>query len=314
MLRRLPRWFDHERRLALRRFAGTASFAQHLDRPVRVAHLTDQHVGMVTSMATQQAAIDAINRQQPDLVALTGDYVAHSLDYLDELVALLSEIRAPKIGVLGNHDHWTGPGEVRRALRRADVEVLDNAHTTITLNGQPVQVVGIDDAYTDNADIERAVRGLRPDLPTLGLSHIAEEADELWQSGVSLVLSGHTHSGQITLGGMHRVTLGALGGHRYVHGLYGCRRQETAPGAVYVSAGVGAAVFGVRLGERGRPEVALFELGQAPGAVDDEHHSEQPAHPGRPVTEKTRRKRAERAARLQARRSGAASGEGPADG
>lgn len=310
MLRRLPKWFDSERRLALRRFAGTATFAEHLDRPVRVAHLTDQHVGMVTSMATQQAAIDAINREEPDLVALTGDYVAHSLDYLDELVELLSGIRAPKIGVLGNHDHWTGPDEVRRALRRADVEVLDNANTTITLAGQPVQVVGLDDAYTGNADIERATRGLRSDIATLGLSHIGEEADELWNAGVSLVLSGHTHSGQITLAGMNRVTLGTLGGHRYVHGLYGCRRQERAPGALYVSAGVGAAVFGVRLGDRGRPEVALFELGHEPGAIDDEHHAEQVAHAGRPVSEKTRRKRAERAARLRAKRSGEGRGRG----
>lgn len=279
-----------EKRIAVRRFGGPQAFVGAFEEPLRVAHLTDQHFGFVTPNRLQWAAAKRVNDEQPDLVVLTGDYVAHSLDHLDRLVDVVGSIQAPKVGVLGNHDHWNGAAEVRRALLRAGVEVLDNAHTSMDLGGRRLQVVGLDDAYTGHADAEAATRGLRAELPTLGLSHIAEEADKLWRSGANLVLSGHTHSGQITLGNLHHTTLGKWAGHRYVHGLYGCRNEDRAPGAVYVSAGIGASVFGLRVGERARPEVAIFELGHEPGSFD-EHHSEQDHHEGRHVSPAQRHRR-----------------------
>lgn len=262
------------RRIAIRRFAGTLSLHDAIERPIRVAHLTDQHVGRATPRAVQRLAIDLINALQPDLVLLTGDYVGYGLGYLDEVEALLAQLRAPAIGVLGNHDHWAGAPIIRRALERAGVAVLDNASTTVTVLGQRLQLVGLDDGYTGHADVRRAVRGLDPRLPTVGLSHLPEEADALWDAGVSLVLAGHTHSGQVTLGGVHRLTMGALGAHRYIHGLYGCRAGVRAPGALYVSAGIGASRVDLRLGDRGRREIAVFELGARPGAFP-EHHGEQ---------------------------------------
>ena len=82
-------------------------------------------------------------------------------------------------------------------------------------------MVGLDDAYTGHARRDEAVKGLRKDLPTLGLSHIAEEADGLWRHDVPLVLSGHTHGGQVTFARLHEIALGKIAGHKYVHGLYG---------------------------------------------------------------------------------------------
>ncbi len=276
--------------IELRRFAGHVEHEERVSH-LRIAHLTDQHFGRVTAHAVQQAAIDLTNRQNPDLVVITGDFVCHSQEFLDELEATLAQLKGPVIGVLGNHDHWSGASAVRRALRRAGVEVLDNAHTTITLRNQSLQVVGLDDAYTGHADAERAVQGLRRDLPTIGLSHIPEEADHLWELGVPLVFSGHTHAGQVTLARMHELFLGKLIGHKYVHGLYGCRTRTLGPkGAVYVGAGIGAAVVPLRLGERARREVAVFELGARAGA-SWEHHHEQPALKGRPPSERTKQKR-----------------------
>jgi predicted MPP superfamily phosphohydrolase len=268
------------RRMAVRHFAGTSRLSQRLDRPLRVAHVTDQHVGLATPHRAQLAAVAHVNTMRPDLVVLTGDYVAHSLKHLEALEDILVRIKAPMIGVLGNHDHWSGADEVRASLRKVGVEVLDNAVTTVTLHGQRLQVLGLDDAHTGHADVRTAVRSLDPRLPTLGLSHIGEEADELWEHGVSLVLSGHTHSGQVSYGGLNRVTVGAVNRARYVHGLYGCREGDRFPGAVYVSAGIGAAVVGVRLGERAKREVAVFELGVNPAHMRDrEHHAEQDALP-----------------------------------
>lgn len=286
-----PSWLDPRRRIAVRHFAGPAGFADAYTRPLRIAHITDQHVGFVTPESLQRAAVELVNEQNPDLVVLTGDYVAHSLDYLDLLEDVLRNVDAPMIGVMGNHDHWSGADGVRAALKRAGVLVLDNAWTEVELGNQRLRVVGLDDAYTGHADIEKATIGLDGGVPVLGLSHIAEEADELWRRGASLVLSGHTHSGQVTVGQLHHLTLGRLAGHKYLHGLYGCRHGEQADGAVYVSAGIGAAVFGLRIGERSRPEVPVFDLGAHP-SERDEHHAEQPPHPaGREVTPELRMKR-----------------------
>src|SRR5581483_8682648 len=120
------------RRIQLRRFAGPVAYQDKLAH-LRIAHLTDQHVGRVTPMAVQQAAVDMTNAEKPDLILLTGDFVCHSQLYLDELTDLVRRFQAPTIAVLGNHDHWSGADEVRMALERGGVEVLCNRHTTITL-------------------------------------------------------------------------------------------------------------------------------------------------------------------------------------
>jgi predicted MPP superfamily phosphohydrolase len=295
-------------RIELRHFAGPVAYMEQISH-LRIAHLTDQHVGRVTPMEVQRAAIEMTNAEKPDLVLLTGDFVCHSQLYLDELTTLMRGLEAPAIACLGNHDHWSGADEVQRALERGGVEVLRNRNTTITLGHERLQVVGLDDAYTGHARRDEAVKGLRPDLPSIGISHIAEEADGLWRHGVPLVLSGHTHGGQVTLARLHELAVGMIGGHKYVHGLYGSRGERpgaipqaqasmlakahaTEPqGAVYVGAGIGAAVVPLRLGDRGRREVTIFELGCEPGDFV-EHHSEQEPMRGRKPTKEKMAKRA----------------------
>jgi hypothetical protein len=289
---RKPSKRDFRKQFRIRRFAGAAAHAEQLDH-LRIVHLTDLHVGRVTPMEAQLEAARITNEQKPDAVVITGDFVCHSHLYLDELTYVMAAIDAPVFAVLGNHDHWSGAKEVRWALKRApNVELLDNVWTTITLRHQRLQVLGLDDAYTRHAKWRDAVKGLDRSVATLGLSHIAEEADKLWTAGVPLVLAGHTHAGQITLAKLHELAVGKLAGHRYVHGLYGKRAPQPAEpqGAVYVGAGVGAAVVPLRVGERSRREVTIFELGHPPGAFD-EPLSEQAPLPGRKPSEKTKERR-----------------------
>lgn len=293
---------------ALRRFAGPARFAEQREAlggsPIRIAHLTDQHFGRVTSQKVQLEAIRLANACAPDIVCLTGDFVAHSCGHLDALIEALSRLDAPAYAVLGNHDHWNGASEVRAALARAGVEVLDNVHTQLTLKGRRLNLAGVDDSYTGFADFDRAMHGLDTRIPTLALAHVPEDADRLWARGAEFVLSGHTHAGQLTVARLHELSVGKVAGHRYVHGLYGDRKTA----AVYVGAGVGASVFPLRAGERGKREVAVFDLGIRPGTLA-EHHQEQPPLKGRPPSAKTKAKRrarvhknaAKRARRAQAR-------------
>jgi len=288
--------------IRLRRFAGSALYTDKLPEPIRVAHLTDIHVGLVTPMKVQTAGIDIVLREKPDIVVITGDFVCHSHAFLTDLSAIMKRIDVPVFGVLGNHDYWAGAPGVRTALKRGGVELLSNQSTIIEVRGQKLQLVGLDDAYTGHADRQKALKGMARDIPTLGLSHIAEEADGLWANGVPFVLSGHTHGGQLTVARLNEWALGRLAGHRYVHGLYG-RREAGQPGehgAVYVGAGLGAAVVPIRMGDRGNREIAIFELGLRPGQVP-EHHAEQLAlNPPSQVAEELARALAHE--RFQARR------------
>src|SRR2546421_11655766 len=104
-------------RIQLRRFAGPSAYVDHM-KPLRIAHLTDLHVGRVTPYEIQREAVAIANAQQPDLVVITGDFVCHSQLYLDQLTAILRTFTAPVLTVLGNHDYWAGAGEVRHALLR----------------------------------------------------------------------------------------------------------------------------------------------------------------------------------------------------
>ncbi|MEZ4287004.1 MAG: metallophosphoesterase [Polyangiales bacterium] len=277
---------DQRRGFAVRRFAGHGRHADEINH-LRIAHLTDQHVGRVTPMSVQMKSTRLVNEATPDVVVISGDFVCHSQSYLEDLREVISSIDAPVFCVLGNHDHWAGPQEVRQVLLKAGAEVLDNANTIVELRGERLQIVGLDDAYTGNADREKALKGLKKGVATIGLSHIGEEANGLWDAGVPLVFSGHTHAGQITVAKIHEMSIGKLAGHRYVHGLYGSRVND---GAVYVGAGIGAAVVPLRIGERATREIAIFELGMRPGELDEDHQ-EQIAQPGRKPSDKTLERR-----------------------
>ena len=83
-------------RIKLRRFAGPAAYSDRIGH-LRIAHLTDQHVGRVTPMAVQLTAVELANAERPDLVLLTGDFVCHSQLYLDQLTEVMRMFRAPVI-------------------------------------------------------------------------------------------------------------------------------------------------------------------------------------------------------------------------
>ena len=264
------RWFSK----FLRHFLGHQDHVKQFSQPIRVAHLTDQHVGRVTPLWVQFEAVDLALKQNPDVVVLTGDFVCHSELFLNDLTETVKKIDRPVFAVLGNHDHWTNAEAVRKALKLGGVAILYNQYTTIKIRNDVLQIVGVDDAYTLHADVNKAVKGLKKNVATLGLSHIAEQADHFWLKGVPLVLSGHTHAGQITVAGLHELPLKKVIGHKYIHGFYGTRERGHPEGAVYVSAGIGAAVMPLRLGEKGKREVAIFELGATKESLDNNNSKE----------------------------------------
>jgi len=227
---------------------------------LRLAHMTDLHVGRVTPEARLVAAVDAVNALQPDVVCLTGDYVSHSLRYLKRLERALSRLEAPAYAVYGNHDHWNGAAEVGRALEQAGVRMLVNATAQLSVRGASWRLVGLDDPVTRNHDVSAAFGAVDPSEPLVVLSHLAEATHAFAAFSPLLVLSGHTHGGQVRTGGLVDHLLRRLG-HAYIIGWYTVDRVP-----VYVNRGLGAAVFPWRT-HHAAPEVASIEL--APYGADE---------------------------------------------
>jgi predicted MPP superfamily phosphohydrolase len=226
-----------------------------LTSTVRVAHLTDLHFGTVTPTALLDDAVATTNALRPDLVVLTGDFVARGRRFLDAMRGTLQGLEAPAFGVLGNHDHWVGAAAVRAHLDRAGVAVLDNARCPAALPGG-LQLLGVDDGTTGRAAPAAATAGLPPGAPVLALSHNPEVAPVLWAGGAGLVLAGHTHGGQLHVGEWTRPLWKKMLRIRFLAGWY------AGPGGarLYVNPGVGSSVLPWRVGAPCQRTVALLEL------------------------------------------------------
>jgi predicted MPP superfamily phosphohydrolase len=230
---------------------------------LRIAHLTDIHVGLLTSQKHIRAAIDRANAEAPDLVVLTGDYVCYSPRAVPVLERLIAGLQGPVVAVLGNHDYWTDAAGVARALTRNGYHLLRNQHTRLEVRGAPLELVGIDDAITRHADVEASFRGLSTTprgASRVVLTHAPGLVRAAAARGAGLVLAGHTHGGQVLPPRLSQRLWSAVG-KPYVRGFY--RVQETT---LYVNSGVGTSSVPIRA--RSTPsEVAVLTL--HPAAEDE---------------------------------------------
>lgn len=219
---------------------------------LRVAQLSDVHVGPNTPAERIRAAVASANGFRPDLVVLTGDYLSRERSGVGLLREQLGGLTAPTVAVLGNHDHWVDARGAAGALEGHGYSVLKNQHTTLSLRGAPFTVVGIDDLVTRNADPVRALAGA-PRGSRLVLAHAPRTADLLARLGEpALCLSGHTHGGQIALPILTRLFWG-LARERYLRGLFRLGAVQ-----LYVNRGIGSSYLALRVGSP--PEVTLATL------------------------------------------------------
>jgi uncharacterized protein len=221
---------------------------------LRIAQLSDVHVGTKTPRELIRAAVEAANAFEPDLVVLTGDFLTHRRREVADLREQLGGLRAPTVAVLGNHDVWVDPAGAAAALRGHGYEVLENQWTRITLRGAPLHVVGVGDTRTGREDVGRATAGLPKGASPLVLAHgpmAAERVAALRRH--ALCLSGHTHGGQIAVPILTPLLLGTFAHQRYLRGRYRIGAVQ-----LYVNRGIGMSGFSVRLNSP--PEVTLATL------------------------------------------------------
>jgi predicted MPP superfamily phosphohydrolase len=225
-----------------------------LAQPVRIVHFTDVHVGWTTPTEILEAAAEVAHRVSPTLVVLTGDYVNHSLKHVRRLSAFVAALPGPVIATLGNHDHWSGASGVQRALEAGGATVLRNEALYFVRGDLRLPIVGVDDGRTGNDDVPRAFSKLSAKDRALVLTHYPSTADEITEHGAELVLAGHTHGGQVFVPGVTPF-VAKMAGQRYLAGWY-----PVGDSALYVSAGVGASLDGLRGGRAAIPEIAIYDL------------------------------------------------------
>lgn len=215
---------------------------------VRIALLTDFHCSSTVRSGDISRAVQLANDAAPDLVILGGDYVTLAdTDYIDQAADLLSAARGRHgvYAVLGNHD---GDRETTAALEKRSIQVLRDERTSLRVNGARIDLVGIRYWTRRAADIARLRDPLAP--ATILLAHDPRRFADAAALGIPLVLSGHTHGGQVVIPG-----LGAPAARRFPVVAGPARLRQTT---LFVSRGIGTVYLPVRL--NCPPEVCVLTL------------------------------------------------------
>ncbi|MDD3342329.1 MAG: metallophosphoesterase [Sulfurospirillaceae bacterium] len=209
-------------------------FMKGLSRELRIVQLSDVHLGKTLGKAFLDDMIAEINTMDADIVVITGDLVDMPVssigDTLDGLTGLQSRLGV--FFVPGNHEYFYGVAEIMEHLEYLGVNVLLNRSVVID---DVINLAGVADMMGKRFDflppnIQKALAHVRPELPTILLSHQPKIVKELTSEKIDLILSGHTHGGQIFPFGLL-----VLLDQPYLSGLY----QHTKQTQVYVSNGAG---------------------------------------------------------------------------
>jgi uncharacterized protein len=210
-----------------------------LEKPLKLAHLTDLHFGTWIDENTVRRWVEATQRERPDVIVVTGDLVHRlpSQDGLERLAHALEGLNAP-LGVwavLGNHDYWGRKSITTRdlvdRLERAGLRFLVNDGATLRPD---LHLAGIDDLWEGQPNLTRTLR----DAPTRGatilLSHNPDVLVRVPKT-VGLTLSGHTHGGQIRIPGLPTLFNVSHYGERFQQGFV----QSDTGAHGFVSRGIG---------------------------------------------------------------------------
>lgn len=230
----------------------------------RLVQLTDFHCSHHVNPTYLGEAVDLAMAQQGDAIVLTGDFIHHGFKYVDQVAESLSRLSAPNgvYAVLGNHDYSVRNAlgfrrhrhlhrAVSEALTARGIRVLHNENIPLTRGNSRLHLIGVEDLWSRACDLQQAFMGVTPADPCIVLAHNPRTIEHLNGLRCDLMLSGHTHGGQVHVPVLGRPTLSRKA-RRFAAGLYRYRESY-----LYVNKGVG---FGFRFRFGVRPEVAVLSL------------------------------------------------------
>lgn len=244
------RWFFVTRRLEV----PIAKLDPKLDG-YRIVHLSDLHIGALTPPWWGRRWVARANAEQADAIVVTGDLVTSGVSFHEEIANLIGGLRS-KDGVycsMGNHDYF-GEGEPLISLiRDRGPKVLRNEGEVIERDGARMFLTAIDDTWTKRADVDLALKERPADVPTIMLSHDPDRFPQMAKRGVDLVLSGHTHGGQIAVPFLGRWINASKLAHHFHIGVY-----KEGRSTLFVHPGLGTTGPPIRLGVA--PAVVVLTL------------------------------------------------------
>ncbi len=222
-----------------------------------IAQLTDIHHGFYTGLDYIHRCVEIVNNLQPDIIALTGDFTYGGKKYIGPCAEVLSGLRA-RVGVyvvLGNHDYYVGASSVATALKTAGCSVLIDGLDRLELRGEKLWLAGTDDLYYGTTDIKKLLHDIPREAPRIVLAHNPDFIEEFAAKDqrVDLMISGHTHGGQIRFPMAGAPHVSSAYGQQYIIGLN--RKDNTQ---IYTSRGIGTVLLPTRVDCP--PEIVLLTL------------------------------------------------------
>lgn len=227
----------------------------------RVVLITDIHRGPFFSQARVRSLVERVNRLEPDLIILGGDYVYRDTRWAPSVFAELKNLRAPlgRFAVLGNHDYGdyrngrANPGPLIDAMQNAGITLLRNSAVWLEKNGSRIRVGGVADIEADKPDLGPVIAGTTKSDFVLLVSHEPDFAETLPAGAADLTLSGHTHGGQITFFGLAAFHVPSKYGQKYRTGMI-----NNGLTTVVVSNGIGTSGLPIRV--FARPQIVVITL------------------------------------------------------
>lgn len=232
---------------------------------LKIALMADWHCGPYNRPDYLRKAVDLCNGCRPDLILLPGDFVSYKWEYGHEAAELLAKLKPEIPGGLfatwGNHDRWHNLADHPEVITGAGVRLLNGEKLQLTSRrdlessptGTGLWIAGVDDLWTSHPDIGAVLTGIPKGQPRIVMCHNPDVAEKQPTNDVDLMVSGHTHGGQIRLPLYGPPLVPSSYGRKYAQG------WVDGPGyPVFVTCGVGVGGIPVRLGVP--PEVVLLEL------------------------------------------------------
>ena len=218
----------------------------------KIIFISDLHKRLYSEPLKIKKVVEEINKQNSDLIILGGDYI----NYNKKETVVFSELSKLKskygvYGVYGNHDTWIGEDVLKNYFSKNNINNLNNNSYWIEKDGEKIKLGGVGDLWTGKQDLSKTVSDVNKDDYLILVSHNPDYIEEIKnENKIDLVLSGHTHGGQITFFNWAPLNPSRYG---YLKGLYKFDNKE-----MYITRGIGEFFAPFRFFSR--PEISEITL------------------------------------------------------
>ena len=236
---------------------------------IKIVHLTDFHSKDFGER--EKRVLEILEDLDPDLVFITGDFIDHKTKDIDSCQEFWRELgnkyQGKIFGVLGNHEYWIdhiNASSIKDLLEKSGIVVLRNENKKISRSkdaavlrlyndDEYIYLIGVDDPDTGRDDLSKAMINIEKNIPKILLAHSPDIVDNLQGEQIDLILSGHTHGGQVKIPFLRPFWTPTENRGKYASGLF-----EINGTNLYVNRGIGTAIFPIRF--NCSPEITVIEL------------------------------------------------------